>query len=158
VSPWKDPNIPLEVIDKIFEYLTWKRVNKFKEVLTTAKMYIKQNKVHLYFKSTMECLNEITKQINGKENKNKKMFRLKNWVKFRVTGEGEWKMGYIVKTRSKNVFVVLGDEVFTVAKPEVKMVKNMNAEHVSPFVGEQMEDVQDWVWIDIRNGKLWEER
>ncbi len=79
-------------------------------------------------------------------------------MKFRVTGEGEWKMGYIVKTRSKNVFVVLGDEVFTVAKPEVKMVKNMNAEHVSPFVGEQMEDVQDWVWIDIRNGKLWEER
>ena len=76
--PWKDPNIPLEVTDKIFEYLTWKRVNKFKEVLTTTKTYIEQNKVHLGFKSTMECLNEITKQINGKENKNEKMFKLKN--------------------------------------------------------------------------------
>ena len=86
------------------------------------------------------------------------MFRLKNQVKFRVTGEGEWKTGYIVKTTPKNVFVVLGDEVFAVAKPEVKMVKNMNAEHVSPFGGEQTEDVQNWVWIDIRNGKLWEER
>jgi hypothetical protein len=40
VLPWKDPNIPLEVTNKIFEYLTWKRVNKFKEVSTTAKMYI----------------------------------------------------------------------------------------------------------------------
>ncbi len=107
--PWKDPNISLEVTNKIFEYLTWKRVNKFKEVSTTAKTYIKQNKVHLYFKSTMECLNEITKQINGKGNKNKKMFRLKNQVKFRVTGEGEWKTGYIIKTMPKNVFVVLGD-------------------------------------------------
>jgi hypothetical protein len=87
VLPWKDPNIPLEVTNKIFEYLTWKRVNKFKEVLTTAKTYIKQNKDHLCFKSTMEHLNEITKQINGKENKNEKMFRLKNRVKFRVTGE-----------------------------------------------------------------------
>ena len=73
--PWKDPNITLEVTDKIFKYLTWKRVNKFKEVLTTAKTYIDQNKVDLCFKSTMECLNEeTTKQINGKENKNKKMF------------------------------------------------------------------------------------
>ncbi len=58
---------------------------------------------------------------------------------------------------AKEPIVVLGDEVFTVAKPEVKMVKNMNAEHVSPFVGEQMEDVQNQVWIDIRNGKLGEE-
>jgi hypothetical protein len=157
VSPWTDPNIPLEVTDKIFEYLTWKRVNKFKEVLTTAKTYIEQNKVHLCFKSTMERLNEITKQINGKENRNKKMFRLKNQVKFRVTGEGEWKTGYIVKTTPKSVFVVLGDEVFTVAKPVVKMVKNMNAEHMNPFVGKQTEDVQNWVWINIRNGKLWEE-
>ncbi len=66
-------------------------------------------------------------------------------------------MGYIGKTTPKNVFVVLGDEVFMVAKPEVKMVENMNVEHVSPFVGEQTEDVQNWVWIDIRNGKLWEE-
>ncbi len=49
----------------------------------------------------MECLNEITKQINGKENKNEKMFRLKNRVKFRVTGEGEWKMGYILKDYAK---------------------------------------------------------
>jgi hypothetical protein len=72
VLPWKDPNIPLEVTNKIFEYLTWKRVNKFKEVSTMAKTYIEQNKAHLCFKSTMECLNEITKQINGKENKNKK--------------------------------------------------------------------------------------
>jgi hypothetical protein len=127
VLPWKDPNIPLEVTNKIFEYLTWKRVNKFKEVSTTAKTYIKQNKVHLCFKSTMERLNEITKQINGKENKNKQMFRLKNRVKFRVTGEGEWKTGYIVKTMPKIVFVVLGDEVFTVAKPEVKMVKKMQS-------------------------------
>ncbi len=157
VLPWKDPNIPLEVTDKIFEYLTWKRVNKFREVLTTVKTYTEQNKVHLCFKSTMECLNEIIKQINGKENKNKKMFRLKNRVKFRVTGEGEWKKGYIVKTTPKNVFVVLWDEVFTVAKPEVKMVKNMNAGHVSSFVGEQTENVQNWVWINIRNGKLWEE-
>ncbi len=78
VLPWKDPNIPLEVTNKIFKYLTWKRVNKFKEVSTTAKTYIEQNKVHLCFKSTMEHLNEITKQINGKENKNEKMFRLKN--------------------------------------------------------------------------------
>ncbi len=78
-------------------------------------------------------------------------------MKFRVTGEGEWKTGYIIKTTPKNVFVVLRDEVFTVAKPEVKMVKNMNAEHVSPFVGEQTEDVHNWVWIDIRNGILWEE-
>ncbi len=140
---WKDPNIPLEVTNKIFEYLTWKRVNKFKEVSTTTKMYIKQNKVHLCFKSTMECLNEIIKQINGKENKNKNIFRFKNRVKFRVTGEGEWKKGYINKTTPKKVFVVLGDEVFTVAKPEVKMVKNMNAEHVSPFMGEQTEDVQN---------------
>jgi hypothetical protein len=154
VLPWKDPNIPLEVTNKIFKYLTWKRVNKFKEVSTTAKTYIEQNKVHLCFKSTMEHLNEITKQINGKENKNEKMFRLKNWVKFRVAGEGEWKTGYIVKTMPKIVFVVLGEEVFTVAKPEVKMAKNMNAEHVSPFVGKQTEDVQNWVWIDIRNGKL----
>ncbi len=91
----------LEVNNKIFEYLTWKSVNKFKEVSTMAKTYIEQNKVHLCFKSTMECLNEITKQINGKENKNKKMFRLKNQVKFRVTGEGEWKMGYIVKDYAK---------------------------------------------------------
>jgi hypothetical protein len=89
VLPWKDPNIPLEVTNKIFEYLTWKRVNKFKKVLTTAKMYIEQKKNHTCFKSTMERLNEIIKQINGKENKNKKMFRLKNQVKFRVTGEGE---------------------------------------------------------------------
>jgi hypothetical protein len=39
-----------------------------------------------------------------------------------VTGEGgEWKMGYIVKTMPKNVFVVLGeDEVFTVAKTRGK--------------------------------------
>ncbi len=86
---WKDPNIPLEITDKIFKYLIWKRVNKFKEVLTTAKTYIELNKVHLCFKSTIECLNEIIKQMNGKENKNKKMFRLKNQVKFRVTGEGE---------------------------------------------------------------------
>ncbi len=93
--------MPLEVTDKIFKYLTWKSVNKFKEVLTTAKMYIDQNKVNLCFKSTMECLNEITKQINGKENKNKKMFRLKNQVKFRVTGEGEWKTRYIVKDYAK---------------------------------------------------------
>ncbi len=99
--PWKDPNIPLEVTNKIFKYLTWKRGNKFKEVSITAKTYIKQNKVHLCFKSTMECLNEITKQINGKENKNKKMFGLKNRVKFRVTGEGEWKMGYIIKDYAK---------------------------------------------------------
>ncbi len=77
VFPWKDPNIPLEVTDKIFEYLTWKRVNKFKEVSTMAKTYIEQDKVHLCFKSTMERLNEIIKQINGKENKNEKMFRLK---------------------------------------------------------------------------------
>ncbi len=75
-------------------------------------------------------------------------------MKFRVAGEGEWKTGYIVKTMPKIVFVVLGEEVFTVAKPEVKMAKNMNAEHVSPFVGKQTEDVQNWVWIDIRNGKL----
>jgi hypothetical protein len=101
VLPWKDPNMLLEVNNKIFEYLTWKSVNKFKEVSTMAKTYIEQNKVHLCFKSTMECLNEITKQINGKENKNKKMFRLKNQVKFRVTGEGEWKMGYIVKDYAK---------------------------------------------------------
>ncbi len=106
----------------------------------------------------MEPFNEITKQINGKENKNKKMFRLKNQVKFRVTGEEEWKMGFIVKTMPKKMFVVLGDEVFTVAKPEVKMVKIMNAEHMSPIVGEHMEDVQNWVWIDIKNAKLWEER
>ena len=72
VLPWKDPNIPLEVTDKIFEYLTWKRVNKFKEVSTTAKTYIEQNKVHLCFKSTMECLNEITKQINGKKTRTKR--------------------------------------------------------------------------------------
>ncbi len=70
--PWKDTSIPLEVTDKIFEYLTWKRVNKFKEVLKTAKTYIELNKVHLCFKSTMECLNEIIKQINGKENKNER--------------------------------------------------------------------------------------
>jgi hypothetical protein len=43
VLPWKYPNISLEVTNKIFEYLTWKRVNKFKEVSTTAKTYIKQN-------------------------------------------------------------------------------------------------------------------
>jgi hypothetical protein len=61
---WKDPNIPLEITNKIFEYLTWKRVNKFKEVSTIAKTYIEQNKVHLCFKSIMECLNEIIKQIN----------------------------------------------------------------------------------------------
>ncbi len=118
---WKDLNTPLEVTNKIFKYLTWIRVNKFKEVSTTAKTYIEQNKVHPCFKSTMERLNEIIKQINGKENKNKKMFRLKNQVKFRVTGEGEWKKGYIIKTLLKNMFVVLGDEVSTVAKPEVKM-------------------------------------
>ncbi len=96
--PWKDQNITLEVTNKIFKYLSCKRVNKFKEVSTTAKMYIKQNKFDLCFKSIMECLNEeTTKQINGKENKNEKMFKLKNRVKFRVTGMGEWKTGNIVK-------------------------------------------------------------
>ena len=45
----------------------------------------------------------------------------KNRVKFRVTGEGEWKTGYIVETMPKNMFVVLGgDEVFTVAKTRGK--------------------------------------
>jgi hypothetical protein len=70
VSPWKDPNIPLEVIEKIGY--------NFKEVSTTAKTYIEQNKVHQCFKSTLNT-----------KNKNEKMFRLKNRVKFRVTGEGE---------------------------------------------------------------------
>jgi len=46
----------------------------------------------------MECLSkETTKQINGKENKNEKKFKLKNRVKFRMTGMGEWKKEYIVK-------------------------------------------------------------
>ncbi len=137
--PWKDPNITLEVTNKIFKYLTWKRVNKFKEVSTTAKTYIEQNKVDLCFKSTMECLNEeTTKQINGKKNKNKKMFKLKNRMKFRVTGMGEWKMGYIVKRlRQRMCLLSLG-------------MKSSPA-----FVlGEQMEDVQNWVWIKIRNGEL----
>ena len=51
-----------------------------------AKTYIDQNKVDLCFKSkTMECLSEeTTKQLNGKENKNEKMFKLKNRVKFRI--------------------------------------------------------------------------
>ena len=30
-----------------------------------------------------------------------------------------------------------------------------NVENMSPFVGEQMEDVHNWVLTDIRNGKLW---
>ncbi len=107
---WKDPNITLEVPDKIFEYLTWKRINKFKKVSTTAKTYIKQNKVDLCFKATMECLNEeTTKLINGKENKNEKIFKLKNRVKFRVTGEGEWKTGYIIKRlRQRTCLLSLG--------------------------------------------------
>ena len=81
----------------------------------------------------------------------------KNRVKFRVTGEGEWKTGYIVETMPKNVFVVLGgDEVFAVAKTRGNMVDE-NVENMSPFVGEQMEDVHNWVLTNIRNGKLWGE-
>ncbi len=52
----------------------------------------------------MECLSEeTTKQINGKENKNEKMFKLKR-VENGIHRQ---------KTTPKNLFVVLRDEVFT---------------------------------------------
>ncbi len=113
MSLWKDPNISLEVTNKIFEYLTWKRVNKLKEVSTTAKTYIKENKVHLCFKSTMECLNEITKQINGKGKQEQKNLQVGELSEVQGDRRGRVENGIHRQDYAKELFVVLGDEVFT---------------------------------------------
>ncbi len=67
----------------------------------------------------MECLNEIIKDLRARKYQNKRMFALKNQVKFSVTGEEGWEKGFIIKTTPKYVFDVLEDDVFK-ANAEVK--------------------------------------
>jgi hypothetical protein len=60
---------PVEVNDKILEYLTPTELVEFKDVSMKSKEFIKENKV-LCFNKTLERLNKIIKEITKGCNKN----------------------------------------------------------------------------------------
>jgi hypothetical protein len=134
--------LPVEVNNKIFQYLTPKKLIKFKGVSKKAEEFIKENKV-LCFNKTLERLDEIIKGIIKGRNKNVENDRKcvsKNRVRIEGNG-GEGGRGYIVRTTAQFVYVVLEKDLYK-AKQDIKLVSSKKVKHVSPFMGEETEDVK----------------
>jgi hypothetical protein len=86
----------------------------------------------------LERLDKIIKGIIKGHNKNVEndhKFVSKNPVRFKGNGR-EGGRGYIVRTTSQFVYVVLKKDLYK-AKQDIKLVSSKNVKHVSPFLGEK---------------------
>ncbi len=132
---------PAKVNDKILKYLTPTELVELKDVLMKSKEFIEENKV-LCFNKTLECLDKIIKGITKGCNNNVESefkFVTKNRVRFEGSG-GEGGRGYIVRTTKRFVYVVLEKDLYK-AKQDIKFVRSHKVKHMSPFMGEETNDV-----------------
>ena len=133
---------------KILTYSHWKDVISLCDLTDNQFRAIQDNK-RLMHDLTMQCIDEIIKNLNKKTTSNEHHFVLKNRVSYRAT-DGNVNSGYIVRTSKKSVWIVHCDEIFG-DEPVVRMLRNSNVKHVQPFVGEVENTVINYRMVDPRN-------